>query len=136
MLLKNRGPHVNIVGKWNGIGGKCEPHEMPWTAMVREFKEEAGVFLSKENWARFCEFVASDFTIDFFAARTNMVFDVRTMESEEVRVIPTNQLWGLALVNNLRWMIPWLLDRDVNPDDRQFAFLGQFPFADQVRSAG
>ena len=32
-------------GKWNGLGGKCEPDESPLEAAIREFKEESGLVL-------------------------------------------------------------------------------------------
>ena len=33
------------AGKLNGVGGKIEPKETPRRAMVREFQEEAGVYI-------------------------------------------------------------------------------------------
>lgn len=33
-------------GKWNGVGGHINEGELPYSAMVREFKEETGVLIS------------------------------------------------------------------------------------------
>lgn len=37
-------------GKWNGLGGKCEPDESPLDAARREFHEESGIELPKESF--------------------------------------------------------------------------------------
>jgi 8-oxo-dGTP diphosphatase len=39
-----------MVGLLNGIGGKIEVGESPRNAMVREFREEAGVATKPEDW--------------------------------------------------------------------------------------
>lgn len=36
------------AGKWNGLGGKCEPDESPQETARREFEEEAGLALPLE----------------------------------------------------------------------------------------
>lgn len=40
-------PHLN--GKWNGIGGKMEIGESPVGAAMREFFEETGIRVEKDN---------------------------------------------------------------------------------------
>jgi 8-oxo-dGTP pyrophosphatase MutT (NUDIX family) len=57
MLKKERGP-AGIIGKWNGIGGKIEIGELPYEAMVREFKEETGVLLT--DWRLHAEVTYSN----------------------------------------------------------------------------
>lgn len=49
-LVKKRSlklPHLD--GKWNGIGGKMEVGESPVGAAMREFTEETGIEVKKEN---------------------------------------------------------------------------------------
>ena len=41
-------------GKFNGVGGKLEPEELPMEAMVREFKEETGYSSTEGDWNFFC----------------------------------------------------------------------------------
>lgn len=48
-LIEKRKPAWQ-VGKLNGVGGKIEPGETPVEAMVREFKEEAGVWIEAMRW--------------------------------------------------------------------------------------
>lgn len=38
------------VGKWNGLGGKCEPDESFRAAAVREFLEEGGITVEAERF--------------------------------------------------------------------------------------
>lgn len=40
-------PHLN--GRWNGIGGKMEIGESPVGAAMREFTEETGISVKKDN---------------------------------------------------------------------------------------
>lgn len=41
------------LGGLNGFGGKIEAGESPVQAMVREFREEAGIETTKEDWVSF-----------------------------------------------------------------------------------
>ena len=45
MLHRNARPEDFHAGKWNGLGGKCEPDESPLDAAVRELREESGLAL-------------------------------------------------------------------------------------------
>ena len=49
MVKKNtqKLPHLN--GKWNGIGGKMEIGESPVGAAMREFTEETGITVAKDE---------------------------------------------------------------------------------------
>jgi len=37
-------------GKWNGLGGKCEPDESPRQTAKRELREESGLDLAEESF--------------------------------------------------------------------------------------
>ncbi|MFW6230972.1 MAG: NUDIX hydrolase, partial [Nanoarchaeota archaeon] len=43
MLHRNKKENDMHEGKYNGLGGKCEKGEDPYTCVVREVKEEAGI---------------------------------------------------------------------------------------------
>lgn len=43
MLYRNKKDNDMHEGKYNGLGGKCEPGEDPYSCVVREIKEEAGI---------------------------------------------------------------------------------------------
>lgn len=45
MLHRNTRPGDFHAGKWNGLGGKCEPDESPLETARRELREEAGMDL-------------------------------------------------------------------------------------------
>lgn len=52
LLLHRR--HAPNAGMWNGIGGKLEPGEDPFTACIREVKEETGLTIAAP---RLCGFL-------------------------------------------------------------------------------
>lgn len=51
-LIRKKKPEWQ-AGKLNGISGKIEGRESAVEAMVREFKEEAGLFIPADRWFRF-----------------------------------------------------------------------------------
>lgn len=44
VLLLNR-QKAPWMGRWNGVGGKLDPHESPYQCIVRETHEETGLLL-------------------------------------------------------------------------------------------
>src|SRR5437867_1018658 len=48
MLHRNTRPEDFHAGKWNGLGGKCEPGESPLETARRELAEESGLDLAAE----------------------------------------------------------------------------------------
>lgn len=53
LLRKRPGPYY-VSGRWNGVGGKIEPGETPYEAMVREAREEANIQLPEGvQWHQF-----------------------------------------------------------------------------------
>ncbi|MBR1930717.1 MAG: 8-oxo-dGTP diphosphatase [Lachnospiraceae bacterium] len=46
MLYRNKKPNDPNAGKWIGVGGKLEPGETPDECVVREVKEETGLFIT------------------------------------------------------------------------------------------
>lgn len=47
MLHRVKKPDDIHAGKWNGLGGKMLPGEMPEECVIREVKEESGLILAK-----------------------------------------------------------------------------------------
>ena len=43
MLERGKKPGDTHKGKWNGLGGKCEPGEAPADCALREIREESGL---------------------------------------------------------------------------------------------
>lgn len=50
ILLLNRKKKPNM-GLWNGVGGKIEPNESPYEAVIRETWEETGMKLDEVTYA-------------------------------------------------------------------------------------
>jgi 8-oxo-dGTP diphosphatase len=117
LMRKNHPEWMN--GKLNGVGGQVKPGESRWEAMVREFEEEAGIYVPASRWEPFCFMKCTDYgpsdqgskwLCDCFWARGSLD-GVKTMESEEVIIRPVNLLSDNTL-QNVRWMIPLALDFD------------------------
>lgn len=116
LVRKNRGPAC-VVHMWNGPGGKIEDGEPEDVAATREFVEEAGVWINQNLWRRIAVLHERDAVVHFLAAISDEVLNVRTVESEEIK------LWWLSEVRdhvrvmpNVRWMLPMLHDLDLYSD--------------------
>jgi 8-oxo-dGTP diphosphatase len=98
-------------GKLNGVGGKIEEEEGPHTAMAREFEEETGHKTQKEDWALYfqLEDKVNGYRIWYFRANGDLD-QLRTVEDEEVEIIPLGAVNMANLVHNLTWLIPMALD--------------------------
>lgn len=93
-------------GQLNGIGGKIEFNETPHEAMVREFREEAG--LLKTEWREFVVLVGKDYQIHFyFSVIDSPMFDkITTQEVEQIEKIPVADLPIYPTIYNVQWLIP------------------------------
>lgn len=88
LLIQKKKP-VFQYNKLNGIGGRIEKGESPYDAMVREFKEEAGVEL--KNWQEGCVLIGYNWCVFFFYIVLPHSLDrleFRSMTSELVRIVP------------------------------------------------
>lgn len=92
-------------GRLNGIGGKIEPNESSFDAMVREFEEEGGV--SIDSWKWFCT-LGDDrrYEIRCYYAYSHKIPFTKT--DEEVTVCDTYNL-PTDVIPNLNWLIPMAL---------------------------
>ena len=101
--------------KLNGIGGKMDDVEMHYEAMLREFKEEAGVDTKVTDWKMFARLAGNDFYLFCYACFDNDIYKaVHSCEEEQI------ERWNVAdllanpdqMISNLPWLINMCLDSD------------------------
>ncbi len=96
-------------GLLNGIGGKIEPGESPYNAMVREFKEETGLFLGL-GWTRFaCLKTNHDSLVYFFFNRSKEIYGIESKTDEHVDIYSARNFARHGSLPNLSWLIPMAL---------------------------
>jgi 8-oxo-dGTP diphosphatase len=98
------------AGRVNALGGKLHEGESLLDAARREVREEAGVDV--EGWEEFLVWHDPEYRL-----RAVRVFDdaarrARTAEDQEVFLANVAAL-PLTVIDNLRWIVPLALDRDV-----------------------
>jgi 8-oxo-dGTP pyrophosphatase MutT (NUDIX family) len=116
LILKNR--PAALAGRFNGIGGKIKPEELPLRAMIREFKEETGVdtgdFQGKDDprrWRQFCDLHCSppgmgvSVVYFFYCYVPAAVFATLTSRTDEVvKVMALDKITNA--LPNVAWLIP------------------------------
>ena len=106
-------------GRWNGIGGKLEPTDLTIAhGMSREFYEETGVRIPHLDWAYRMR-IKNDtlkWRVDVWSTIHDMVRDVQTIEEERVELFDLSEAlsFRVPLIQNLHWMIPLCLDKDIS----------------------
>lgn len=92
------------AGLFNGIGGKIEPGETSKEAMSREFLEETGVLIDADGWYYQGLMAGRDWSVEVYTVTSNKVSQCRTIESEEVHLLPieTAHIGG---IENIRALI-------------------------------
>ena len=100
-------------GRLNGVGGKIEAGEYPVDAVVREFGEETGVASHRDEWTDRVHLHGPDWMVYVFSAFQPQRVDLKNGSPDE----PVS--WYLAhnlpdvVMNNVRWMVPMCLDKDL-----------------------
>ena len=97
-------------GRVNALGGKLHNGESLLDAARREVREEAGVDI--ERWEEFLVWRDHEYRLRAVRAFDDVARQARMAEDQEVfladvRALPAN------VIDNLRWIIPLALDRDV-----------------------
>jgi len=118
VVLLQKGKPDWMKGKWNGIGGKIEPNETAYEAMVREFKEEAG--LEIKDWEQFLVLTDNkNFQVNFFKAFVHLskLHEVRTMETEKVAIHTVSYILNQrevasSYISNVPWLIRMAITYD------------------------
>lgn len=107
MLRKARG---HQAGKWNALGGKAEPGEMPEACARREIREEAGLEIERLNYRGLIVFPRFDGTNDWYVwiYLATARGEPRPSDEGELAWIPTAELTELELHEGDRVFLPWL----------------------------
>ena len=98
------------AGRVNALGGKLLPDESPADAARREVREEAGVDVA--GWEEFLIWDDPVYRMHALRAFDDRADAARTAEDQEVFLAPVDAL-PATLIDNLRWLVPLALDRDV-----------------------
>lgn len=115
VLIKKLAPEWQY-GYYNGVGGKIEEGETSLQAMSREFEEETGVSIGHEQWRCYAKLDRPGiYHLDVYMAVSDLAFDAKTVEKEEVSVFSMSAL-PEPLIPNLKWLIPMALDQQLEPD--------------------
>lgn len=120
-------------GKLNGIGGKVGGiynmitkellvPELPLTAMVREFYEEAGIATKQTDWTKFCTLCCESAVVHFYAWQSpyermldlaqfnGWAKDANITHPEYITCYSINSFQSEA-IPNLSWLVPMALNR-------------------------
>jgi 8-oxo-dGTP diphosphatase len=129
MVHRNARPGDHHLGKYNGLGGKLDPHEDVMAGMRREIHEESGLVCETmrlrgtiswpgfgkhgEDWLGFL------FLIDRFSGQAPARNEEGDLEWVEIERIPDLPLW-----EGDRQFLPLVFDGDPRP------FHGVMPYRD------
>jgi len=101
-------------GLFNGIGGKIETNETARQAMEREFLEETGVEIPAKQWTCYAQIHRPNiYLVDVFFAYSDLAYDAKTVEKEQVEITSTSNL-PKNLIPNLNWLIPLARDKQAD----------------------
>ncbi|HJR66473.1 MAG TPA: NUDIX domain-containing protein [Gemmatimonadaceae bacterium] len=98
------------AGRVNALGGKLQDGEAILEAARREVREEAGVDV--EEWEQFLVWDDPEYRLRAVRAFDDAAHRARTAEDQDVFLARVDAL-PPNVIDNLRWIIPLALDRDV-----------------------
>ncbi len=110
LLIRKTKPEWQ-AGRLNGVGGKIEGGELPVDAMVREFREEAGLKTNPGRWHSIYSLSDTEntFMVYFFALVRDSKEGIVTCTEEELVWCRASAL-PFDVIPNLRWLVPMSRD--------------------------
>lgn len=112
VVLMHRTRPAWQAGRVNALGGKLHPGETPAAAARREVREEAGVDVPEAAWEEFLVWDDPHYRMHALRAFTPAAAQAHTAEDQPVFLGDATAL-PAAVIDNLRWLVPLALDRDV-----------------------
>lgn len=98
-------------GFLNGVGGKIEKDESPINAMVREFKEEAGVDTTIETWTQYAKIVQNNSWHVYFFMSVGDLSLLKSMEKEQIVLLAIKDLQQSKALQSVKWLVPLCMDK-------------------------
>ncbi len=116
-LVRKRSPDWQR-GKLNGVGGKVEQGESAAGAMSREFHEETGHHVPAWAWREYARLSGNGYDVAFlWCVGPDELFVDGGRGEEDVEVVRLDEMSGLHVVPNLRWLVPLALDPSATTAD-------------------
>jgi 8-oxo-dGTP diphosphatase len=111
LLIRRRKPPNE--GLYNALGGKIEPHEDPYDAVVREVHEESGLRIREPRLRAVITVItrttgAQWVLFAFVAERPPDPPDPVATDEGDLRWVPLGEVAGLPVVSDLPLMLPHL----------------------------
>ncbi len=99
MLYRNKKKDDPNHGKWVGVGGKLENHELPTEAAKREFKEETGLDLLDIKLRGILLFVSDNWEDEmiFLYSATKYCGEQKECNEGELHWVDNNKIFDLSL---------------------------------------
>lgn len=106
------------AGLYNGIGGKIESFDLsPAHALTREFKEEAGIQTSENQWKEYATVESDIFHVTCFWTILDNFDSYQSITDEEISDVSITYLFNSQFNNclsNLSWLICMALEKNDN----------------------
>lgn len=99
ILLGRRADHKSNPGKWEFPGGKVEPGESSFDAIVRELQEELGLQVTPIRTFDISSTLVNQqlITLECILCRVNEIADISSIDHDEVRWFTVMDLYALDL---------------------------------------
>jgi len=118
VLIKKARPDW-MKGSYNGIGGEHAYGEIPVEAMRRKVRAEVGVIIHQWTHVFSLHGKGKDgkpYQVWVFRTNIENFKQIQTMTDEEVKSFPVDEI-NVPVVNDIRWMIPLMLEHHEWPVD-------------------
>ena len=113
MLHRNTCPDDLHYGRYNGLGGKCEPGESPWQCALREIREESGLQPQRLRFAGHILFPLfdgkQDWSVFLFCGYEAVGELLARVKEGTLEWVHQEHLLQLPLWEGDRHFLPWVL---------------------------